>query len=531
MRNNIRVIGLCCAGCIVTLIGTTRAGDWPQWGGRPERNHVSDEKNLVDSVVPPVRKTNGEMDFSAAKNVRWVVYTGTASYGNPTVAGGRVFLGTDDQAIGDPRFERTKGGLVKCFDAATGKLLWQLVTPHRTGLPKHFHFSQQHLGTCSSVTVEGDRAYVVTSDAHVMCLDVHGQANGNDGPFVDEGAYMVGPDKPPVELKPTDADIIWKYDLITQAGVIPHDAASCSVLIHGDVLYTATSNGVDQSHEKIPAPDAPAFIALDKRTGRLIARDSGLSARQFHAQWSSPSLATVNGRTLVFLGGGDGWCYAFEALKSVPESPVTLKKVWWYDCNPPEYRMRDGKPIVYTAGDKRKKTSPNKNDGTYVGPSEVIATPVFHNNRIYVAVGQDPAHGRGRGMMHCIDATKTGDITASGKIWSYDGVERTIATAAVADGLVYITDLSGKMHCLDADTGKPYWVHEFNSETWGGPLVADGKVYFGNHKEFVIMAHGKQPKILCTAQLGSFIDSTPVVADGVIYVAAQRTLWALGPTK
>lgn len=515
------VAGLCAAAA--------RGGDWPQWGGRPERNHVSDDRPLVESFVPPVRKSSGEFDYSAAKNVRWVVYTGTASYGNPTVAGGRVFLGTDDQYINDPRFERTKGGMVKCFDAASGKLLWQLVTPHRAGLAKNFHFSQQHLGTCSSPTVEGDRAYVVTSDARVMCLDVHGQANGNDGPFRDEARYMAGPDRPPVELKPTDADIVWEFDLITQAGVIPHDAASCSVLIHGDVLYTTTSNGVDQSHEKIPAPDAPAFIALDKRTGRLVARENdGLSARQFHAQWSSPSLATVNGRTLIFLGGGDGWCYAFEALQSVPERPTTLKKVWWYDCNPPEYRLRDGKPIHYMSGDKRRKTSPNRNDGTYLGPSEVIATPVFHNNRIYVAVGQDPAHGRGRGIMHCIDATKTGDITTDGKIWSYDGVERTIASAAVADGLVYIPDLSGKMHCLDADTGKPYWVYDGKSETWGGALVADGRVYFGNHREFIVMAHGREAKVLSTARVGSFIDATPVVSDGVIYIAAQRTLWAVG---
>jgi hypothetical protein len=52
-----------------------------------------------------------------------------------------------------------------------------------------------------------------------------------------------------------------------------------------------------------------------------------------------------------------------------------LKTLWKYDCNPPEYKMRDGRPIRYPAAD---------------GPSEINSTPVFYKNRVYVAIGQDP---------------------------------------------------------------------------------------------------------------------------------------------
>lgn len=58
----------------------------------------------------------------------------------------------------------------------------------------------------------------------------------------------------------------------------------------------------------------------------------------------------------------------------------------------------------YCLGDRRVKGTLNKHDGTFVGRSEIIATPVFVNNRVYVAIGRDPAHGRGRGALHCIDA-------------------------------------------------------------------------------------------------------------------------------
>jgi outer membrane protein assembly factor BamB len=504
--------------------------DWPQWGGHDDRNLVSQEKGLPETFLPGKSQPSGEgIDPATTENVKWVARLGSAAYGNPTVAGGRVFVGTDDLTVtDDPRFKRTRGGLIKCLEEATGKLLWQLVVPERTNLPPGSHFSHQHLGICSSATVEGDRVYVVSSAGEALCLDVHGQADGNDGPFQEEGKYMVAEGEPPVELTATDGDIIWRFDPIDALGVRIHDAASCSILIHGDLLYLGTSNGVDKSHEMVLAPEAPAIIALCKRTGRLAAvENEKLSTRLFHAQWSSPSLGTVNGKTLVFFGGGDGVCYAFEALAEVPSCPVNLKLVWSYDCNPPHYKFRDGQPVRYMAGDKRKKDSPNKNDGSYVGPSDIIATPVFYRNRIYVALGQDPAHGRGRGMFHCIDATQTGDITHSGRIWTYDGLERSLSTAAIAEGLVYVPDIAGRLHCLDAETGQCYWVYETKAETWGGPLLADGKLYFGNQKQFFIMAQGKQPKLLSSVRPGSPVYSTPIAANGVLYVASQHYLWAV----
>lgn len=506
------------------------AGDWPQWGGHDDRNMVSSETGLPDSFVPGQKEVDGSaIRMGTTEHVLWAARLGSYSFGNSIVARGRVVVGTDVKTLAaDERFKFTKGGLVKCLDASTGKLIWQLITPMRKDLPKAMHFSQQHLGTCSSALIEGDRLYVVTSAAEVLCLDLEGLANGNQGPFTNEAQYFAGEGQPPVTLTNTDADILWRFDPITELGIYIHDAASSSVLMHGDFLYVTLANGVDGGHEKIHAPGAPVLIALDKRTGRLVAKENeGISARLFHAQWSSPSLGLVNGQPLVFLGGGDGVCYAFRALAKAGDGVMNLEKVWSYDCNPPNFRLREGKPIRYVLGDKRRKDTLNQNDGAYVGPCDIIATPVFHQNRVYVAIGQDPAHGRGRGMFHCIDATQTGDITKSGRVWSYDGIERSLASAAVANGLVYVTDLSGKLHCLDAVTGAVRYVYETHAETWGGPLVADGKLYFGNQKGLFIMRAGPEPVLLNKIVLGAAAHSTPVAANGVLYVASQNFLWAV----
>jgi len=520
---------------IFLAMASARAGDWPAWGGCDlGRNMVSVETGLPDSFKPGDKSTSGDgIVPGSTENVRWVVKLGTFICGNPTVADGRVFVGTDDATLqNDTRLKRTKGGMVWCLDEKTGRTIWRLPVPARPKerLPENAHYGQQNLGVCSSPTVVGNRAYVVTNSCEILCLDVNGQADGNDGSFKDEAQYIAGSKNPPVPLEKTDGDIIWKYDLVDDLGICPHDVAACSVLVDGDIVYCTSANGVNHAHTFCLRPDAPSFIALDAKTGRLIATDTeDLGHRMWHCLWSPPTIGVVNGKKLVFFGGGDGVCYAFEALQEVPAEPVHFKKVWSFDCDPPNYRdpLGDGEPFDYYIGDRRKKYTTNTDDGTFLGPSEIIASPVFHDGRVYCTIGQDPMHGRGRGLLNCIDATKTGDITHTGRIWSYDGIERSISSVAVSDGLLYVTDLGGHVHCVDVQTGKPYWMYSTNAETWGTPLVADGKVYIGTKKKLVILAAGKELKMLSEIPLGSAAYATPVAANGTLFVCSQSYLWAV----
>lgn len=512
-----------------------QAADWPSWGGRdPGRNMVSDEKGLPVSFNPGEKSPSGNGILpGTTENVRWVVKLGTFICGNPTVADGRVFVGSDDASLqGDPRLKRTKGGMVWCLDEKTGQTLWRLPVPARPKelLPENAHYGQQNLGVCSSPCVVGDRAYVVTNSCEILCLNVKGQAEGNQGPFQDEAQYIAGVKNPPVQLEKTDGDIIWKYDLVNDLGVCPHDVAACSIIADGRFLYVTSANGVNHEHTFCLRPDAPSFICLDAQTGQLLATDTeDLGHRLWHCLWSPPTLGTVNGKKLVFFGGGDGLCYAFEALTEVPDHPIHFKKVWSFDCDLPNYRdpLGDGQPFNYYIGDKRKKYTTNKDDGAFLGPSEIIASPVFHEGRVYCTIGQDPMHGRGRGMLACIDASKTGDITQSGCVWRYDGIERTIGSVAIHDGLLFASDLAGHVHCLDVKTGQPYWVYDTKADDWSSPLVADGKVYIGTKKKLVVLAESKEVKVLSEINLGSSAYATPVAANGTLFVCSQSYLWAV----
>src|SRR5258706_2779784 len=469
----------------------------------------SREKNPPYRFEPGKPKQGTEdVDMATTKNVKWVAKVGSQSYGNVTVAGGKVFIGTNNDSPRDPKHPGDRS-ILMVFDEKTGEFLWQLVVPK---LPSGKVNDWENLGLLSSPTVEGDRVYLVTSRCEVICLDVNGFANGNDGPFKDEAQYYVGPGKPKVEPGPKDADIIWRFDMMDELGVFPHNASNCSVLIVDDMIYVCTSNGEDWTHSNIPSPLSPSFVALDKKTGQLRGEDEAhIGPRIFHGQWSSPSTGKVNGRQLIFFGGGDGWCYAFDA-KPVKEGDGNFLKVAWkYDCNPPEYKKNDA-AHKYPAAE---------------GPSEVNATPVFWKNRVYVATGQDPEHGEGVGNLTCIDAAKTGDVTSSAKVCSYNKINRSISTVSITpEGLLFVGDFSGFVHCLDAETGKVYWVHDMKAHMWGSTMVADGKVYVGDEDgDFTVLAASKEKKVLSEVNLGAPVYSTPIIANGAIYVASNTHLY------
>lgn len=487
------------------------AKDWPMWGGRPDRNMVAEAKGIPDDISSGKFLPKSEtIDPKTTKNIRWVGKLGSQSYGTPVVAGGRVFVGTNNESPRDPAQTGDRGVLM-CFDEKTGEFLWQLVIP-KVGAGKVSDW--EFVGLCSSASIEGDKGYVVSNRGELVCFDVKGQANGNQGPFMDEAKFS-SQDGKPITVTDKCADILWVTDVRTELGIFPHNVSSCSPLVLGDKIFVATSNGVDWSHLNIPAPFAPALIALDKNTGKVIAEEtSGVSQRVMHASWSSAAHTTVNGKGMIVWGGGDGFAYGFdpEPYKH-PEGFGALKEIFRYDADPKEYRTKNGQPLKYA---------------TYDGPSEIIATVVVHDGKAYTVIGQDPEHGDGVGMLSCIDLKSTGDI--SGKpVWVNKDIGRSISTPSVHDGLIYQAEYKGDIHCIDIKTGKQLWVHATNSRIWSSTLVADGKVYVGNEDgELVILKAGREKQLIGKVDFYTPVYCTPVVANNTLFVATHTHLFAVG---
>ena len=477
MRRPFRIavaLGLACAAWAATA--ADRATEPPaMFGGTPSRNMVSSETGLPAT-----------WDIESGKNVKWRQKLGSQTYAGPVVHGGRVYVGTNNEGVRRAGVEGDKG-VVMAFRAADGEFLWQAT---HDKLPAGRVNDWPLQGICSTPFVEGDRVYYVSNRAELVAADVEGFHDGENDGVEDEA--LTGEH---------DADILWRLDLIGELDVFPHNLAASSPLVIGDIVYVTTGNGVDEGHINIPSPLGPSFVAADKNTGKVVWESTLPGESIFHGTWSNAAYGVAGGREQVVFPGGDGWVYSFE--------PKTGALIWKFDANP--------KGAVYELGGA----------GT---ANEIIATPVFVDGKVYVGVGQDPEHGEGVGHFYAIDATKTGDVTESGKIWHFgdDHFNRTISTAAIHDGLLYVSDLSGFLYCLDAETGKHHWTYDTFAAVWGSPFVADGKVYLGDEDgDVAVLATGTEKKVLGEINMGSAVYTTPVAKDGVLYVVSRAELFAI----
>jgi outer membrane protein assembly factor BamB len=464
------------SGAVVMLAGGIagaihQTGDWPMWGGTPARNMVS----LMTGL--PI-----QWDVQSGKNVKWVASLGSQTYGNPVVGSGVVLVGTNNELVRDPKQPGDRG-VVMAFREADGEFLWQ-ATHEKLSAGRVNDWPYQ--GVASSPLVLGDRVYYVNNRAELICADVQGfRDNENDGPFKEEQF-----------TSQTDADFLWKLDMMgEELGVFPHNLANSSPVAFGDLVFVSTSNGQDESHVNVASPRAPAIIAVNKDTGKVVWEDASPGDRILHGQWSTPSVGRVGDVDMVVMGQGDGWVRGYVAQSG--------EKLWEFDLNP--------KDSVWP------KTR-----------NEIISTPVIVDNVVYIANGQDPEHGEGVGHAYAIDATKRGDITDGGRIWHYDKIRRSISTAAVHDGLVYFADFSGFVHCLDAKTGQAYWTHDMFAAVWGSTMYIDGKLYIGDEDgDVTVLQAGKELKVLAESNMNSSVYSTPVPANGALFINNRNQLFAL----
>jgi outer membrane protein assembly factor BamB len=502
-------IHLCLAASLLSA-SSLHAADWPMWGRDASRNMVSTETDLpADATFPKSPDEGLVADLKETKNVAWAVKLGSNVYGNPVVAGGHVFVGTNNASPRDPKYQGDYG-IFLCLDEKTGKTIWQLAVPKLAA--GHF-VDWEECGVCSSAAVDGDRVYVVTNRCEVLSLDVAGMSNGNDGDFKDEAKYTAGPGRPPIEQGPADADIIWKFDMRYELGAFPHLQTASNPLVVGDRIYVSTSNGVDWTEKHKPSPDAPAFICLDKKTGKLLGVEkSGIGSRTFASNWSAPAFGNVGGKPTLVFGGGDGFLYGFDP---VPGTNGEMKELWRIDCNPAEYRApKDGKPPKY-----RDKT----------GPSEVIATPIIFEDKVYVPIGQDPEHGPGTvGAMNCVSVTYAGDKASPAIAWQNKSIGATMSTPAIANGMLVVSDLNGFIFMLDPANGQLLWKHDTQSSIWASALIADGKIYVGDEsRELYIFAADKTKKQLAKIDVEGPVYASAVAANKAVYIVTGTMLCKL----
>jgi outer membrane protein assembly factor BamB len=468
---------------------------WPMFGGTPARNMV----NLTDKNIP----AEWCVEEGKEKNIKWQALLGSKSYGGPVVVAGRVLVGTNNANPRDPataallkklkpdqmkeRDDLSNKSVLMCFEEKTGRFQWQTVHDAPAGA---IFAEVVGMGLLSTPAVDDGKIYYVLPECVVVCADLK------------------------------DGKALWQYDMRKKLKVTPYHCGNCSPLVVGNLVFLMTGNGLDNLGN-VAEPEAPSFIALNKQTGELEWQSNLPGKLIIEGQWSNPAYAVIKGKPQVIFAGGDATIYSLE--------PETGKLNWEFRCYPKD------------AKDRAKA-------------NYIVATPVIYDDKVYVGMGVYPERDSLR-FSHflCIDATRTGDVSPgasldkkladknSALVWSHGGMieprpkkdrsvafGKTISTCAIHDGLVYIPEESGYMHCLDAKTGQRYWMHDFKAPIWGSAYCVDGKVFVGTEDGDMVVFHaGKQFKIIHKIEMEEKLHGTPVVAGGVLYVATMSKLFAI----
>jgi len=551
--------------------------DWPEWGGQPSRNMAAEsDQPLPHWADCGVDNDAGEVDLRSTKNVKWVAKLGRRTTGSPVVSGGKVLMGTT-----------WEDGREACFlylDEETGKRLGAFICPRPS------RDDLENWAISSTPTVEGDRLYFVSPYQEVMCVDLNVLLGDGDHREGDANPPSPRTDKTSVQELSLRSIVWRYDLFEKLKAYYHHTASSSVLVHGDYVYVCTGNGRSWVPGRIPFSPLTPSLVAFNKTTGQLVARDDEQIGEQlYRGQYTSPSLGMVNGRAQILFATGNGICYAFEPVDpavdivpdrwmttslrgpivhfidvegketgglsaaeyarsidllsslpkpalplefrfsrnvpamtpvdtiptaTVPDVPL-LKKIWSCDCIPPDYKKLPFYPRQIK-GDGRGH------------PCDIICTPVCWNNRVYVAIGGDPNHGGrdSKGSIVCIDATKTGDLTENGKIWTYNDLNQSVSTVAVADGLVFVADTAHTVHCLDAFSGACYWKHATRegATCFSSPLVADGKLYLGKS----ILSASKRFQLYGGIQNDQNTTySSHCVANGVVFAVIGERLWAL----
>jgi outer membrane protein assembly factor BamB len=493
-RHILSLLGLHLALGVGFLSGTIDGADWTMRGRDATRNPVSPEKN-----APTDWRISDPDTKQKPKNIRWSAKLGTVSCGDPVIANGLVWVGSNNANPRDPKI-KSDASVLMCFRERDGKFLYQYVSPR---LAAGRRFDWPYTSLASSPLVEGDRLWFCNNRCEAICLDIGPLHKGSGQPRV-----------------------VWKVGMMSQLGVIPRgimigcSASHCSIASHGDLIYVNTTN----SHYfgKVPAPNAPSLVCFEKRTGKIVWRDNSPGNNILDVQLGSPLVIELDGQAQVIMGQGDGWLRSFDCRSG--------KLLWKFDIN---FKGPKGK-LIYTG--KR---------------NYFVATPVSYKRQIYIAGGRHSEHGEGSGRLCCIDPTKRGDISVeldngagkgkpnpnSGLVWQFvkqgdefeNRMHHSTSSVAIHNSLVIALDSSGLVHCLDAETGKKHWSHDCLAAIWASPLIVDGKVYVADEDgEMSVFELAKKKKLIAEHMFNQSFESSPVYTNGVLYAMTRRQLFAIG---
>jgi outer membrane protein assembly factor BamB len=402
------------------------AADWSNWRG-PEQNGFSRERDLPEKFSADPSAPNNNLLWKAP-------YGGITT---PIIQGGRVYI---INKVGEGvRLQEC----VMCFDADTGKRLWEY--PFNVFLTD---IVRDRLGwTNMAGDPETGYVYAHGTQGFLFCFD-------------------------------KDGKVIWQHSLTEEYGRITgYGGRVTTPIVDGNLLILSLVNA-SWGEQTL---GGTRVVAFDKRTGAVVWWGS-TGHRVMDTYYSCPVVANIAGQRLFITGGGDGGVHAFKVR--------TGEKVWSLifgngavNCSP----VVNGDRVYIGHGEENDDNTQGRVicvDGSQVekGKPKLVwsvdgikvkyASPILHDGRLYVC--------NATGTIYCLDE-KTGK-----ELWSFDYGKNTKGSPVLADGKIYVGEVDSGFHILkpEAESCNELHAEYFKSkgvapvEINGSPSIVNGRIYF-----------------------------------------------------
>ena len=405
--------------CLLTVgMQDVSASDWTHWRG-PGQDGVSPEKGLVSKW-----SLEGE-------NLLW--HANFIGRSTPIVVGGKVYV------IGRTGKDITEQEHIACFDAKSGKLLWE-----KKFNVWHSTIPFNRLGWASlGADGETGNVYAHLVSGLFLCFD-------------------------------GDGNIQWVRSLTEEFNRFSgYGGRLHTPVVDGDLVLLSMGN-----RGWANTPPSHRYMAFDKRTGETIWMTRPGGGNQVDLTvYSTPVAATINGTRAFVAGNGNGGVFAFKA--------ATGETIWGFNFSE---RGLNTSPVVsgnrvYATHSEENVGSTElgsvvcldlatgkqvwRNDGMTVG----YASPAVHNGRVYVIDNS--------ANVHCLDG-ETGK-----HYWEQNIGTVGRGSPTLADGKLYVTEVNGGFQILKVnntgaevlDKKKINMPDGGHAEIFSSVAVAYGRVY------------------------------------------------------
>ncbi|MEO6787903.1 MAG: PQQ-binding-like beta-propeller repeat protein [Chthoniobacteraceae bacterium] len=446
------------------------ATGWFNWRG-PAQNGSSPETGLPDKV-----------DASAAAGAPGAPLWTADFPGQSTavIANGRLYINgrTGDGA------DLREG--VSCFDADTGKVIWQ-------------HFENDFLSDiiylryatgAPTIDPETGNVYVQGTQGMLSCFSADGK-------------------------------VLWQHSLMEEYGrmTFPNGRTATPVVDHDLVITRGITSGWGAN-----GPAADRLLAFDKNTGSLVWLSSPADRPQ-DPTFSPLFLSWYGGKRVFFTACGDSSVACVNARTGEPIYRFRAAQAGAKGgINGGVLRYKDALLVAH--------------ESENVDTSEVGRTAAFR----IPAPGEEPKE-----QLHSTYPVAPGMKIFSPKeleLWR-NPLGNLGSSPALAGNTLYEVTGVGELAAVNADTGVVKWKKKLGAEQrQSSPFVADGKVYVGFYiaggqqpggdndsgdGELYIFKPGeKDAEVLSRTKLTGRCFGSPIGYNGKIYIQTDKKLYAFG---